>query len=44
MTQLELLINIIGSVVVVMVGVVLFCKAVLAFSKQCEEDKKKSKK
>lgn len=44
MTQLELLIGIIGSAVMVIVGVVLFCMVVLAFSKQCEEDMKKGKK
>ena len=43
MTKLELLIGIIGSAVAVIVGVVLFCKVVLAFAKQCEEDMRKDK-
>ena len=44
MTKLELLIGVIGSAVIVIVGVVLFCMVVLAFAKQCEENMKESKK
>ena len=37
MTRLELLINIIGSGVVLLAAAVLLCACVIAFAKRCDE-------